>query len=155
MASTDRKGRTAHEHGTFIQRRLLLTPAWRALSPKAQMIYIWLRLEWKGAKYNNNGSIRLSYRQAADRVGIGVNTAMKGFQELQAKGFIVVTRKGALGLEGHARGPTYELTEISTPIRSAKLLYSSWTPGNDFPVVRHQVNNPGGSRRINPSQDLR
>lgn len=115
MAKVDKKGRNKHEQGTFMPRRLLSSEAWKAMSPKAQMTYIWLRLEWKGPQYNNNGKIKLSYRQAANLLGIGVNAAMKGFHELQAKGFIVVTQLGALGVEGMARGPAYELTDIGLP----------------------------------------
>lgn len=117
------------------------TEAWRAMTPKAQMLYVWLRLEWKGVKFNNNGEIRLSYRQAASRIGIGVNAAMRAFHELQAKGFIVVTKMGALGVAGMARGPSYELTEIGIPgtqSRSPRRLYLKWTPKNDFEIVRHQ-----------------
>lgn len=138
MAKAKNGSRTS-EHGTFIQRRLLEAPAWRALSPKAQMLYIWLRLEWKGAKYNNNGRIRFSCRQAARKIGIGVNTAMRAFLELQAKGFVIVTQMGALGVEGEARGPSYELTDLGLPNKTARHLYLTWKPGHDFEVVRHHA----------------
>lgn len=45
-------------------------------------------------------------------MGIGINAAMTGYRELQAKGFIAVTRPGTLGIEDEARGPSYELTEV-------------------------------------------
>jgi DNA-binding transcriptional MocR family regulator len=138
MGKRDHRGNRTKEHGTFVRRELMSSPAWRAMSPKAQVLYIWLRLEFKGANFNNNGKIRLSYRQAAQRIGITVNTAMQAFHELQSKGFIVVTRLGALGVEGEARGPTYELTDIGLPNKSARLLYRAWKPGKDFKVVRHQ-----------------
>ncbi len=70
---------------------MMETPAWRALTLSAQALYPWVRLEWRGAKFNNNGKIRLSVRQAAAKMGCGVNTAARAFQELQAKGFLVVT----------------------------------------------------------------
>lgn len=138
MTKLDHRGRSKADHGTFVRRRLLSSDAWRALSPKAQMIFIWLRLEWKGDKYSNNGNIRLSYRQAARCLGISVNAAMRGFHELQAKGFVVVTRLGALGVEGEARGPTYELTDIKMPNAAPRNLYLKWRPGKDFEVVRHK-----------------
>ena len=88
-------------------------PAWRALSPTAQAIYPWLKFEWKGAEANNNGKIRLSARQAAKCVGgISPATAARALQELQAKGFIVVTEPARLGIEGAACSPAYELTEL-------------------------------------------
>ncbi len=102
------------------------TDAWLALTPKAQILYIWLKLEWKGAKFNNNGRIQFSYRQAARKIGIGINTAMRAFHELQAKGFILVTELGSLGVEGEARGPKYELTEIGLPNRRPTALFLEW-----------------------------
>ena len=138
MSWTDKRGRSNADHGTFIQRSTLDTPAWRAMSPKAQMTYIWLRLEWKGPKFNNNGKIKLSYRQAAARLGISVNAAMTGFHELQAKGFINVTKLGALGVEGEARGPTYELTDIGLPTSTPRRWFRDWEPGRDFEVIRHR-----------------
>ena len=146
MSKFDKNGRSKHDHGTYIQRELISSDAWRAMSPKSQVLYIWLRLEWKGARMNNNGKIKLSYRQAAKLIGIGVNTAMQAFHELQAKGFIVVTQLGALGVEGEARGPSYELTDIGMPNARPQHLYRQWRSGHDFEVVRHHANNPFGYR---------
>jgi len=138
VSRKDKKGRSIHEHGTYIQRSLLSSEAWRALPPKAQMTYIWLRLEWKGPQFNNNGKIRLSYRQAAQRVGISTNAAMGGFHELQAKDFIIVTKLGAPGVEGEARGPTYELTDIGLPGKQPKRLFLKWNQDQECEVVRHR-----------------
>lgn len=141
MGAVDKRGRNTKEHGFYLKRSFLSTSAWRALSPKAQAVYLWLRLEWKGPRFSNNGKIRLSYRQAAKRVGIGINAAMRAFHELQAKGFIVVTEMGALGVAGVARGPSYELTELplaGADVRTAKHLYRDWQPGRDFEIARHR-----------------
>lgn len=146
MAKTDKKGRTQYEHFTKVFIRTLKSDAWRAMSPKAQMLHIWLQLEWKGPKNNNNGGIKLSYRQAAKRLGLGENTVMKAFHELQAKGFLVVTRLGALGVEGEARGPSYELTDIGLGRDRPRRLYLQWDPNNEFEVARHPANNPKGLR---------
>ena len=138
MANKQRTKKRPADHGTFLKRGLMSCDAWKAISPKAQMIYIWLRLEWKGSQFNNNGKIRLSYRQTANRLGICTNAAMGGFHELQAKGFILVTTLGALGVEGLARSPTYELTDIGLPNGRPKNLFLKWKNGSDYPVVRHQ-----------------
>ena len=138
MGARKKDGKPKYDHATNVQRKMLETAAWRALSPKAQILHIWLRFEWKGPRFNNNGKIRLSYRQAADKIGIGVNTAMSAFHELQAKGFILVTKLGALGVEGEARGPCYELTDIGLPNERPKNLYTQWQPGKDFEVIRHR-----------------
>ena len=138
---------------------MLQTPAWRALSPKAQALYLWVKLEWHGPRFSNNGKLQFSCRQAAQAMGIGVNAAMLAFRELQAKGFIVVTRLGALGVEGEARGPSYELTEVplsGSNEKTGRRLYESWSEGNDFEVIRHQANNPSGRNGRNlPSRNRR
>src|SRR5688500_7633312 len=141
----NKTGRTDRsEHFTMLVRNFMEEPAWRALSSTAQALYPWLRLEWKGAQANNNGQIRLSVKQASDRMGVAVNTAMRAFQDLQAKGFIVVTEHACLGIEGEAKAPAYELTEIELPHaaqRSGRRIYRQWRKGQDFPVQRARANN--------------
>lgn len=135
------------------------TLAWKALSPKAQALYPWLKFEWHGPKSNNNGKIQFSCRQASEALGIGTNAAMYALRELQEKGFIVVTRLGALGVEGEARGPSYELTEIPLPgseRHDGRRLYKNWQEGHDFPVAQHPANNPSGRNgRESPSRNRR
>jgi hypothetical protein len=160
MAKADKTGRKkTGEHGIYITRRMLQTPAWRALSPKAQALYLWVKLEWHGPRFSNNGNLQFSCRQAAQAMGIGVNAAMLAFRELQAKGFIAVTRLGALGVEGEARGPSYEITEVplaGSNERTGRRLYEKWTEGSDFEVAKHQANNPTGNNgRKLPSRNRR
>lgn len=143
----NKMGRNSKVHYTTFERAFLEMPAWRALSSTAKAIYPFLKLEWHGPNFNNNGKIRFSTRQAAAKVGMGVNTAARGFQDLQAKGYLVITQKGALGIEGEARGPSYELTEITMPgtgHNSGRRLYGQWREGNDFPIEKHYANNPKG-----------
>ncbi|RMD92994.1 MAG: helix-turn-helix domain-containing protein, partial [Alphaproteobacteria bacterium] len=111
----DRKNERRGDHYAAMHRSMMDTPAWRALSPVAQALYPWLRLEWHGPKANNNGRIRLSVRQAAEKMGVSINTAARAFHELQAKGFIVVTEPACLGVEGQGTSPAFELTEIQLP----------------------------------------
>ncbi len=121
------------------------TPAWRALSPYAQRLYPWLRMEWDGPKSNNNGSIKLSVKQAAKCLGCNRETARRAFLDLQAKGFLVVTRRAALGSHGKARSHLYEITEIGTVILpKPRNLYRDWKPGHDFEVKMANANNPTG-----------
>lgn len=145
-------GRNRHdeettEHFTKMIRPTMQTPAWRALSPVAQALYPWLKFEWRGPKANNNGKIRLSVRQAAERVGVSLNTAARAFRELQAKGFIVVTQRACLGIDGAAKAPAFELTELKLPGTEqigGRKLYRDWRPGYDFLVITATVNNPTG-----------
>ncbi|MEP3630553.1 MAG: hypothetical protein ABJN04_11165 [Hyphomicrobiales bacterium] len=136
------------EHWTKLIRNTMETPAWRALSPVAQALYPWLKLEWRSGDYNNNGKISLSVRQAAKGLGITPNTAAKAFQDLQQKGFIVVTEPAHLGIEGKAKCPNYELTELTMPNSEkteGRKLYKEWRPGHGFPVVKATANNPSGA----------
>ena len=136
------------DHFTKLFRPTMETAAWCALSTTAQALYPWLKLEWKGPKYNRNGQIQLSVKQAANKLGISVNTANRAFHDLQAKGFIVITEKGALGVAGQGKSPKYELTEIAMPHsgeHSGRKLYVQWTEGNDFPIQKHNANNRCGT----------
>ncbi len=121
------------------------SPAWRELSAYAQRLYPWLLLEWDGPRENNNGRISLSVRQAAAALGSHPETARLALIDLQAKGFLVVTRCAALGSSGNARGHDYELTEFGTGmVPIPRKLYRDWKPGRDFPVVRAKAHNPSG-----------
>ncbi len=142
----DKTGRT--KSGDKFAKLFLVTlrsPAWQALSPYAQRLYPWLLLEWTGSKENNNGHISLSVRQAADLLGSHTETARQAFLDLQAKGFVVVTRCAALGSAGNARGHEYELTEFGTGmVPVPRKLFRDWKPGHDFPVKRAKAHNPSG-----------
>lgn len=145
----DKRNEARAEHFTKLVRNTMETPAWRALSPTAQALYPWLKLEWRGPQNNNNGKIRLSVRQAADRLGVGINTAARAFHDLQAKGFLVVTEHARLGVEGQATCPAYELTEITLPHgdkRDGRKLFKDWKEGADYPVHKATVHNPRGRR---------
>ena len=120
------------------------TPAWRALRLSAQALFPWLLMEFKGDKYNNNGKISLSVRQAAERMGVARDTAAKAFRDLQAKGFIVVKKGASLGVVGHGKCPEYEITSIDTLHEKASKLYLEWSGDKEFPIFLHPVKNPSG-----------
>lgn len=139
----------ATEHFTKLLRSVTNTPAWRNLSSHAKVLLLELKFEWKGPKANNNGSISLSTRQAAARLAVSLQTTSKAFQDLQAKGFIVVTEIGHPGVYGAARCHKYELTEIALPHqREGRHLYRQWKPGADFEIVKAKAHNPTGCNGI-------
>lgn len=148
MAKRKRKMQASGgEHWTKLIRGTMEEPAWRALSSTAQALYPWLKLEWRGLEYNNNGKLRLSVRQAASRLGVALNTAAEAFRDLQRKGFIVQTEHACLGVDGAAKSPAYEITELKMPGSDridGRKLYREWRPGHDFPVHMLSPNNPGG-----------
>lgn len=147
------------EHWTKLIRHSLEEPAWRALSTTAQALYPWLKFEWRGVDANNNGKIRLSVRQAGERLGVRPATAALAFHDLQRKGWIVQTEAACLGIEGAAKSPAYELTELKMPgaERDGRKLYRDWRPGHDYPVAGTSANNPTGrnGRQIKPCHDNR
>lgn len=143
----DKRNEERSEHFTQMVRNTMQEPAWCALSVTAQALYPWIKLEWRGPKANNNGKLRLSVRQASEKLGVSLNTAGRAFHDLQAKGFLVVTRAARLGVSGDARCTEYELTEIAMPNSTAntgRRLYREWKPRNEFPVHRSTPNNPLG-----------
>jgi DNA-binding transcriptional MocR family regulator len=105
-------------------------------------------LEWRGPDSNNNGSIRFSVRQAAEALGVAIDTAARAFHDLQAKGFIIMKEPAVLGLEGAAKSPAFELTELGgRDGLGPRKLYMQWTEGCDFPVLKAAANNPTGRTR--------
>lgn len=147
--SRRKKNNEQKEHFASLPRALMDTDAWRALPTVSQSLYPWLKLEWHGTKFNNNGKIQLSVRQAAFKMGVSPNTAASAFHELQAKGFIALTKHASLGLGGSAESPSYELTEIALPHsqpNTGRRLFKDWRKGADFPVQKARANNPSGKR---------
>ncbi|MEY8829647.1 hypothetical protein AB9K34_14765 [Sedimentitalea sp. XS_ASV28] len=141
----DKRNENRAEHWTKMVRPTMQTDAWRALSSTAQALYPWIKFEWHGPKANNNGKLRLSVRQAAECLGCNPKTAMRGFHDLQAKGFIVQTEGACLGATGEAQSPSYEITEIALPTsNTGRRLYRDWQKGHDFPVKVVATNNPHG-----------
>jgi DNA-binding transcriptional MocR family regulator len=144
----DHRGRSNTQQFTKLERRLLQEEAWRCLSSSAKALYPYIRLEWKGPQYNNNGRIRLSLRQAAKALGVTKDTAARAFQDLQAKGFIAVTKPAILGVDGGGTAHEYEITELAMPkaeSRDGSRLFRQWKPGQDFPVIKAAMGNPTGA----------
>ena len=83
-------------HWVQLPEWLLATEAWRALSVGARALYVELKRRYRG---DNNGTLRLSHREAAGLLGLHRNSVGRLFDELEDKGFI---RK----LEGHHLGPS-------------------------------------------------
>ena len=110
------------------------TPAWRELPVKSQALYAWIRLEWKGPKNNNNGKIALSYRQAAQKMGV-FKYCWICFREPKPKDLFSLQNQAGLASRA-IKLQFYEITEIPLPgSRGGRHLYANWTQGNDYPVI--------------------
>jgi predicted ArsR family transcriptional regulator len=65
--------------------------AWLSLSGAAVKVYVELRRRYNGG---NNGDLSLSLDEAARLLHLGKATVARAFAELEAKGFIRMTRRG-------------------------------------------------------------
>lgn len=87
------KGRDTIAKDRFVRlgSNLLKSTAYRSLCPNARSLLVEIVWLYKG---NNNGSIWLSVRDAAARMGIADTTAASAaFDELVAAGFIALTKR--------------------------------------------------------------
>jgi hypothetical protein len=93
------------------------TPAWKALSMGARVLYLQIkRHHFIGGIKNNNGRIYLSQRHAMEELGSGNRDSVRRwFAELEHFGFIVKTAEGSLGVDGRGKAPQWRLTEVDAP----------------------------------------
>ncbi len=118
----DNKGRSKG-HGSFVMldRMLLHSPAYRALSTQARAVLVELYDRYNG---HNNGTIGLSVRSAAERCNVSKNTASKVLGDLVAKGFIECVTPG--GFSRKTRHATeWRLTQHRCDVTGA-------TPTKDY-----------------------
>jgi hypothetical protein len=95
-----------------IDKEMLDSPAWRATSMGARMLYVHLKRRWS-FKGRNNGRIFLSQRDAQEELGLRWRDRIsRWFCELQFYGFIVMTNAGGLGVDGKGKAPHWRLTEL-------------------------------------------
>jgi hypothetical protein len=115
------------------------TPAWKALSMGARVLYVQMkRHHFVGIK-NNNGKIYLSLRDAMEEIGIcDHHSITRWFRELQHYGFIVKVTEGCLGVDGKGKAPGWRLTELPTPAARETQDYLKWN-GTPFPGNGNQV----------------
>jgi hypothetical protein len=135
----------------------LATPAWRAMSPSARLLYIALKQRYS-TNLKNNGRLYLSTRVAAKEVGLNKDVMARSFRELRHYGFIVQTAGGCLGVNGRGKAPHWRLPELGymtdPPTRdflnwTGKLFHDQKPPHYSkranivtFPIRRRQKQNP-------------
>lgn len=112
--NTDRFARLPH--------RLLNSHAYRSLSPNDRALLLELTMMENGS---NNGSISLSVRNAADRMGIvDMKAVCRSFDTLVRLGFIEMTRDAHFRVKvaEHSRARCWRLTWLTGPGRKT----ASW-----------------------------
>jgi hypothetical protein len=85
----------------------LNSPAWKALSHGAKVLYIAL----KRRAPNAHNRCYLSYRDAEDEIRANKRNIAQWFRELKYYGFIALAQPGCLGVEGRGKAPHWRLTE--------------------------------------------
>ena len=89
------KGRRMNELFVKLPHRLLDSPAWQDLSPRAKDIFIRLNRKYNG---HNNGDLSMPLSELKrKRVACSSQTLTKALDELWSHGFIVLTREGSFG----------------------------------------------------------
>jgi hypothetical protein len=103
------------------------TPAWRALTPSARMLYAALKRKLNlNYEKNNNGQIYLAHRHAARELGFGKNRIWRWYSELQFYGFIVMAKPAGLGANGKGRAAKWRLTEWECDSKPATRDFLKW-----------------------------
>jgi hypothetical protein len=101
---------------TALRWELLDSPAWKATSPGARLLYISLlrRLSYNAL---NNGKIFRSTREAAKEIGVAQRSVWMWFRELEHYGFIAMTSPGCIGPGGKAA--RWRITDMAWGVLAA------------------------------------
>lgn len=106
--ATGRSNKTARF--TMLFHAMLMSNAFRACSPNARALLIELAMLENG---ENNGSLYMSVRDAAARMGVvDLVAASKAFDELQERGLIAMTKEAHFSVKAseHCRARCWRLT---------------------------------------------
>jgi hypothetical protein len=127
-----------------VPKRTMETPAWRAMSPRARLLWIDLR-GWLRNDGLNNGKTHRSCRKAADALGCDKKTAARGFAELEHYGFVCETAGGFLGSDGYGIAAKYRFTDLAYGTHPPTRDFEKWDgePFTHMPRrARRNENNP-------------
>jgi hypothetical protein len=118
--------------GGFVRvpKRIMESPAWRAMSPIARLVWIDTR-GWLRNDDLNNGKLYRSCRKAAKAIGCSPNTAMVAFAENEHFGFMRKTAEGFLGGDGYGIAAHYRFTDLAYGTQPPTRDYEQWN-GSPF-----------------------
>jgi len=141
MKKTD-KGRLPRFVPVF--RETLESPAWKATSFGARLLFIALKTFYN-YKSDNNGKLYLAQRKAAEIIGSDKDSVARWFRELEYYRFIVKTRNGHLGFEGKGQAAHWRLTEVGLRGERPTHEFLFWN-GVKFADQEHSEKNRKGFR---------
>jgi hypothetical protein len=105
----------------------MATPAWRAMSFGARLVYVELRGKMNNDA-RNNGTLYLSCRLIAEALGTkSTRSVVRWLAELEHYGFVRRTREGYLGADGRGLAAAYRLTEYRFGTNPPTLDFQKWT----------------------------
>jgi hypothetical protein len=109
-----------------VLRGTLDTPAWKATTYGARVLYIALK-RFLNEDIGNNGKIYRSYRDAGEDLGTkSTGSVARWFCELEHYGFIVKTAEGHLGVDGDGAAPHWRLTECVCDAKAPTRDFEKW-----------------------------
>jgi hypothetical protein len=102
------------------------SPAWKSLPGNARALYIDIARRYNGS---NNGRISYSVREAV-QLRISKSTAVCLLNILQARGFIIRTKRGAFSLKTTKDASEWQITEFDSdhPPAHATKDFMRWRP---------------------------
>jgi hypothetical protein len=115
----------------------MASPAWRAMSHGAKVLYVALKARYSSTLHNN-GRLFISQRTASCEIGSSFEQIARWFRELQHFGFIVQTKGGSLGLNGKGTAPHWRLTECGYMADPPTRDFSKWGGSRFKDVVRRR-----------------
>ena len=133
----------------MIERSVLDSPAWRAMSHRARSLYLALRRRYN-RDYHNNGKIYISVRNAAVEIGSHRDQIGRWYHELEHFGFIVMTCPGNLGFDGKGRALAPHRTRVHEAATNPG--FPRW---NGVPFHAHKPERPGNQGQSSPGNQQR
>jgi len=135
MAKPNKKGRSDYQSFVRIDRYLINSEAYRSLSVYGRALLVEIKHRYNG---RNNGEIVMSVREAASRLGASIPTAQKALRDLEARGFIRATVKGAFTLK-HRQASLWALTDVPVSDALPSKEFMRWRPTLKFKTQCNDV----------------
>lgn len=136
-----RKGPKRSPDDWFIQiyKTMLDEPAWKALRGSSVKLLLCLKSYYNGS---NNGQVFLSVDKAAADTGLSRGAVVRGFADLQDKGFLRMVKEGTRVGDGQGEATVWMLTDAGAPalgIDRAPRDYKAWQKTGSYTRNEHDT----------------
>lgn len=109
-----------------INKRMMRSRNYLTLSPSARSLMIMMQMHWQPNKYTDYG-----IREAAENLGSSERTAMRVFDELQARGFIVCMIQSSFSSRTNSKTRSWNLTWLPYIKGDPSHEWEGWVEVND------------------------